>query len=55
MRAVAFPPEFRDAATLDLARQLFGPFAFQFELLSLVILTSIVAAVTLGMAKKAAR
>lgn len=53
LRAVPFSREFRDAGTLDLARQLFGPFAFQFELLSLVILASIVAAVTLGMRRKA--
>jgi len=39
---------FSDTGVLPLALQLFGRFAFQFELLSLVILTSIVAAVVLA-------
>ncbi len=52
-KTVVFSPEFSETGTLDLARALFGRFAFQFELLSLVILTSIVAAVTLISKRKA--
>jgi len=48
LKTVTFSPEFTETGTLDLARALFGRFAFQFELLSLVILASIVAAVALA-------
>lgn len=51
--AIPFAPGFADTGTLELARELFGRFAFQFELLSLIILSCIVAAVTLAAAKKA--
>jgi NADH-quinone oxidoreductase subunit J len=47
-------PEFSESGTLALARQLFGPFVFQFELLSLVILASIVGAVALTARKRSA-
>ncbi|MDO8804218.1 MAG: NADH-quinone oxidoreductase subunit J, partial [Elusimicrobiota bacterium] len=47
LRTAGFSREFLETGTLDLARALFGRFAFQFELLSLIILTSIVAAVAL--------
>jgi len=47
LKTVPFLREFSETGTLDLARALFGRFAFQFELLSLVILASIVAAVAL--------
>ncbi|HBA59920.1 MAG TPA: hypothetical protein DCZ92_03685 [Elusimicrobia bacterium] len=55
LRGSPFSTAFSDAGTLDLARQLFGRFAYQFELLSLVILASIVAAVTLAAARKVER
>ena len=48
LRAVPFSREFMETGTLALARELFGRFAFQFELLSLVILASIVGAVVLA-------
>ena len=48
LRQVSFNPGFSETGTLALARELFGRFAFQFELLSLVILASIVGAVTLA-------
>jgi NADH-quinone oxidoreductase subunit J len=48
LKARPFADAFSDAGALDLARLLFGRFAFQFELLSLVILSSIVAAVVLA-------
>lgn len=52
LKTVKFCGEFSETGMLDLARALFGRFAFQFELLSLVILTSIVAAVTLAAKRK---
>ncbi len=51
LRQLALSPGFAETGALALARELFGRFAFQFELLSLVILASIVGAVTLA-AKK---
>ncbi|MBI5743323.1 MAG: NADH-quinone oxidoreductase subunit J [Elusimicrobia bacterium] len=53
LRAVCASKEFAETGTLGLARLLFGPFVFQFELLSLVILASIVAAVTLTARRRA--
>jgi NADH-quinone oxidoreductase subunit J len=53
LRQVAVSPEFSETGTLALARLLFGRFAFQFELLSLVILASIVGAVALTAKRKA--
>ncbi|MCM2267626.1 MAG: NADH-quinone oxidoreductase subunit J [Elusimicrobiales bacterium] len=47
LRAAAASRDFSETGALDLARQLFGPFVLQFELLSLVILASIVGAVAL--------
>lgn len=47
LRQITVSPEFSETGTLALARALFGRFAFQFELLSLVILASIVGAVAL--------
>jgi NADH-quinone oxidoreductase subunit J len=46
--------DFSESGVLGLARELFGRFAFQFELLSLVILASIVAAVTLAAKRREA-
>ena len=54
LRAVPFSPEFMETGTLALARELFGRFAFQFELLSLVILASIVGAVVLAAKRRTA-
>ncbi len=54
LKAVTVSPEFTETGVLDLATALFGRFAFQFELLSLVILASIVAAVALASKKKEA-
>ena len=48
LKTAAFSREFSETGTLELARALFGRFTFQFELLSLVILASIVAAVALA-------
>ena len=47
LKAIMTSPEFSETGTLDLALALFGRFAFQFELLSLLILAAIVAAVAL--------
>lgn len=47
------PGEFFESGALALARELFGRFAFQFELLSLVILASIVGAVALAAERRA--
>ena len=47
LKQAAFLPQFAETGTLALARALFGRFAFQFELLSLVVLASIVGAVAL--------
>lgn len=47
LKAVFRPTDFSETGALALAQQLFGRFAFQFELLSLVILAGIVAAVAL--------
>jgi len=52
LKQTVFSPEFSETGTLDLARALFGQFTFQFELLSLVILASIVGAVTLAAGKR---
>lgn len=54
LKAVMNSPEFSETGTLDLAMTLFGRFAFQFELLSLLILTAIVAAVALTSKRRAA-
>jgi len=54
LKTVVFSREFSETGTLDLARALFGRFAFQFELLSLVILASIVAAVALTAKRRTA-
>jgi NADH-quinone oxidoreductase subunit J len=48
LKAVTRSSEFAETGALALAQQLFGRFAFQFELLSLVILASIVGAVALA-------
>ncbi|MDD2804364.1 MAG: NADH-quinone oxidoreductase subunit J [Elusimicrobiales bacterium] len=48
LKSVVRPDSFAETGTLALAQQLFGRFAFQFELLSLVILASIVGAVALA-------
>jgi NADH:ubiquinone oxidoreductase subunit 6 (subunit J) len=54
LRAIASSREFAETGALDLARQLFGPFVLQFELLSLVVLASIVAAVALTSRRRTA-
>ncbi|OGR44729.1 MAG: hypothetical protein A2X35_05370 [Elusimicrobia bacterium GWA2_61_42] len=54
LKTVTAAPEFSETGTLEIARQLFGPFALQFELLSLVILASIVAAVALTSRRRTA-
>lgn len=41
-------PGFTDAGALEIARQLFGPYVYQFELLGLVLFSSLVGAVTLA-------
>jgi NADH:ubiquinone oxidoreductase subunit 6 (subunit J) len=46
--------DFSETGTLPLARELFGRFAFQFELLSLVIITAIVAATALALHRRRA-
>lgn len=48
LKPVLRPAAFAESGALPLARDLFGRFAFQFELLSLVILASIVGAVALA-------
>ncbi len=48
------PVDFSETGTLPLARELFGRFAFQFELLSLVIITAIVAATALALHRRRA-
>ena len=53
LRQITVSPEFSETGTLALARALFGRFAFQFELLSLVLLASIVGAVALTAKRKA--
>ena len=52
LRQLTVSPEFSETGTLALARELFGRFAFQFELLSLVLLASIVGAVALTAKRK---
>lgn len=54
LKTVFISPEFTETGTLDLAAALFGRFALQFELLSLLILAAIVAAVALTAKRKAA-
>lgn len=54
LKAVMVSSEFSETGTLDLASALFGRFAFQFELLSLVILAAIVAAVALTAKRRTA-
>lgn len=54
LRTAVRPADFSETGTLALARELFGRFAFQFELLSLVILASIVAAVVLAAKRREA-
>jgi len=54
LRSVKISPEFSETGTLGVARELFGRFAFQFELLSLVIIASIVGAVALAMKRRPA-
>ena len=54
LKAIMISPEFSETGTLDLALALFGRFAFQFELLSLLILAAIVAAVALTSKRRAA-
>jgi NADH-quinone oxidoreductase subunit J len=54
LKTVVRPSEFAETGTLALARELFGRFAFQFELLSLVILASIVAVVVLAAKRREA-
>lgn len=54
LKSVMNSPEFSETGTLDLALTLFGRFAFQFELLSLLILAAIVAAVALTSKRRAA-
>ncbi len=53
LKQVTISPEFSETGALALARELFGRFAFQFELLSLVLLASIVGAVALTSKRKA--
>lgn len=53
LRQVTVSPEFSETGALALARLLFGRFTFQFELLSLVLLASIVGAVALTAKRKA--
>lgn len=53
LRQVTVSPEFSETGALPLARALFGRFTFQFELLSLVILASIVGAVALTSKRRA--
>ena len=52
LRQITVSPEFSETGALALARALFGRFAFQFELLSLVLLASIVGAVALTAKRK---
>lgn len=55
LKAVHVAAEFSETGVLEIARLLFGPFVFQFELLSLVILASIVGAVALTSRRRAAQ
>jgi len=55
LKAVAASPEFSETGTLEIARLIFGPFVFQFELLSLIILASIVGAVALTAKRRTAQ
>jgi NADH-quinone oxidoreductase subunit J len=48
LKGAAASPEFSETGTLGIALHLFGRYAFQFELLSFVILASIVGAVALA-------
>lgn len=48
LKTIPFAGAFSDPGAFVLARELFGRFAFQFELLSLVILASVVGAVALA-------
>jgi NADH:ubiquinone oxidoreductase subunit 6 (subunit J) len=54
LKTVVRPVFFSETGTLALAQELFGRFAFQFELLSLVILVAIVAATALAMKRREA-
>ncbi len=54
LKTVFRPVVFSETGALALARELFGRFVFQFELLSLVILTAIVAATALAMHRRQA-
>lgn len=54
LKPAAVSLAFSETGALALARALFGRFAFQFELLSLLILASIVAAVALAAKRRAA-
>lgn len=54
LKLVTVSPEFSETGTLDLALNLFGPLAWQFELLSLVIVASVVGAVALAMNRRRA-
>jgi len=55
LKAAAGLPQFSETGTLAIARELFGRFAFQFELLSLVILASIVGAIALVSKRRTAQ
>jgi NADH:ubiquinone oxidoreductase subunit 6 (subunit J) len=54
LKTISASVQFSETGTLQIARQLFGPFVFQFELLSLVILASIVGAVALTSRRRTA-
>lgn len=54
LKTISRPVFFEESGTLPLARELFGRFAFQFELLSLLILAAIVAATALAMNRREA-
>lgn len=54
LKAASASPAFAETGTLGVALHLFGRFAFQFELLSLVILSSIVGAVVLASKRRTA-
>ncbi len=55
LKTAAALPGFSETGTLGIARELFGRFAFQFELMSLVILASIVGAVALASKRRSAQ
>ncbi|MEI7530105.1 MAG: NADH-quinone oxidoreductase subunit J [Elusimicrobiota bacterium] len=52
LKLVALGAGFTETGTLGIAKQLFGRFFFQFELLGLVILASIVAAAALALKRR---